>query len=91
MQEKVTLEILAYLITGSMLWLTLLWGFTYIIIIRKFETVFTMFENLAQGLSGQHEELGHNQINIHKDLSSQYKKLAKSVEEEEEINENDYN
>jgi len=90
MEEKITLETLAYFMTGSILWLTFLWGFSYIILVRKFNAVYLMFETLARGIASQHLEIAENQQNLHKNLSDQHIVLEKTIKEKEEINENDY-
>jgi len=90
MEEKITLETLAYLMMGSIMWITFLWGFTYIILVRKFNAIYLMFEVLAKGIASQHLELAGNQQNLHKNLSDQHIVLEKTIKEKEDLNENDY-
>jgi len=89
--EEVTLETLAILGIGSLFFTTFIWSFFYIMMIRKFETVFKMFEGLATGIAGQHEELGENQLTMYGNISKQHEILEKSIKGEKEVfNENDY-
>jgi len=90
MGDKITLETLAYFISWSLLFNTFIWGVLYIILLRKFNAVYLMFEALAKGISGQHGDIVSNQKNLHKNLSDQHTILAKSIEEKEEQDENNY-
>jgi len=91
MEVKITLEILAYLIAGLMLWTTFLWGFSHVILTRKFNIIFEMFDILASGVVAQHQELAGNQRELHKNLSDQHTILENSIKKEKEVfDENDY-
>jgi len=78
MEDKITLEMIAILLSGSMLFSTFLWGILYIIIVRKFETVFLMFNTMAEGLSGQNTDLNKFQKSVHKNLIDHLKGLGKN-------------
>jgi len=58
---------------------------------RKFGAVFAMFNILANGITGQHREIGENQLATFKNLSDQHSILENAIKKDKEVfSENDY-
>lgn len=70
MESIINLKTVVILLGFVLFWILLLWGFTYYIMLKKFNTVYTMFDIVAKGICSHRNEA----ISVEKDILSKLDK-----------------
>jgi hypothetical protein len=90
MEDTVTLKTLALLISGGMLLMSFLWGFLYIVLIKKINIIYAMLNILAKGITDQHKEINDSLAVMYRNITEQHSLLEKYKKSMDSYDENDF-
>ena len=90
MEDQFTLKLLSWLVIGGILWMTILWGFLYIVLIKKINIIYAMLNILSKGITDQHKEINDSLAVMYRNITEQHSLLEKYKKSMDSYDENDF-